>query len=139
MLRGELPRPVWIEYDRWTHQGATIISKRQDDWSLTFRRGFVAAVTCTAQDWLAHGDAITAAQPIEEVTLTTLLPWEFRPYAYRVPVPVGPQGHALRSGIEVRLTNYGTWIRFKQAADATHENVLRAYWPRVKKWHLPGA
>ncbi len=36
-----------------------------------FRRGFVESLTLTAADWLAHADAITAAQPIREVTLTT--------------------------------------------------------------------
>jgi uncharacterized protein (TIGR02996 family) len=35
-----------------------------------YRRGFVASITCTAADWLAHADAITAATPLEEVTLT---------------------------------------------------------------------
>lgn len=36
-----------------------------------FRRGFVESVTCTALDWLAHGDTILACQPVREVTLTT--------------------------------------------------------------------
>jgi hypothetical protein len=36
-----------------------------------FSRGFVTSVTCTSQFWLARGDAITAAAPIETVTLTT--------------------------------------------------------------------
>lgn len=39
----------------------------------TFRRGFVAAVTLSAEDWLRHADALTEQQPIEEVTLTTTL------------------------------------------------------------------
>jgi len=34
------------------------------------RRGFVASIICTAADWLRHADDITAAAPIEEVTLT---------------------------------------------------------------------
>lgn len=41
----------------------------------TYRRGFVASVTCTAADWLAHADAILAAQPVQEVTLTTWPEW----------------------------------------------------------------
>jgi hypothetical protein len=36
-----------------------------------FRRGFLESVTCTAADWLAHGDAIYAREPVTEVTLTT--------------------------------------------------------------------
>ncbi len=35
------------------------------------RRGFVECVTCDAADWLTHADAITAAHPVREVTLTT--------------------------------------------------------------------
>jgi uncharacterized protein (TIGR02996 family) len=36
-----------------------------------YRRGFVHAVTCTAADFLAHGDAIRAAHPVRSVTLTS--------------------------------------------------------------------
>lgn len=35
------------------------------------RRGFVEQVTCTAADWERHADAILAAHPAREVTLTT--------------------------------------------------------------------
>jgi hypothetical protein len=42
------------------------------DVDLLFRRGFVEEVTGSAGDWLAHGDAIRAAQPVARVTLTTL-------------------------------------------------------------------
>ncbi|MES2342320.1 MAG: TIGR02996 domain-containing protein [Pseudomonadota bacterium] len=38
---------------------------------LTFRRGFVERVTCTADDWEEHGDTIARAQPVREVELTT--------------------------------------------------------------------
>jgi uncharacterized protein (TIGR02996 family) len=38
-----------------------------------FRRGFLESVTCSAADWLAHGDAIYAREPVTSVTLTT--PW----------------------------------------------------------------
>lgn len=37
-----------------------------------WRRGFVESVTCSAADWLRHADAITAAHPVERVTLTSL-------------------------------------------------------------------
>ncbi len=36
-----------------------------------FRRGFVEAIRCSADDWLTHADAILAAQPVREVVLTT--------------------------------------------------------------------
>ncbi len=74
---------------------------------LVWRRGFVHSITCTAADWLEHGDAILAAQPVEEVTLTTWPTYERdddsggRRYA-----PWGVSG-------------------------------LRSRWSRVRHWHLP--
>ena len=41
------------------------------DW----HRGFIADVTCTAADWLAHGDALRAAHPVTSVRLTTEPDW----------------------------------------------------------------
>lgn len=38
---------------------------------LTFRRGFIEAVTCDWPTWRDHGDAILASNPIQEVTLTS--------------------------------------------------------------------
>lgn len=49
----------WLSYWRW-------------------RRGFIVAVGCTAESWLEHGDAIVAAAPVEEVTLTTVPPQAWR-------------------------------------------------------------
>lgn len=40
-------------------------------------RGFIESVTCTAADWLAHAEAIRAAQPVTRVTLTTPLLMEW--------------------------------------------------------------
>lgn len=37
----------------------------------TTARGFVEHVTCPAADWLAHGDAVIAANPVRRVRLTT--------------------------------------------------------------------
>ncbi len=37
---------------------------------VTFRRGFVAEVSCSARDWLTHGPVLVACQPLERVTLT---------------------------------------------------------------------
>lgn len=39
-----------------------------------FRRGFVEYLTLPAAAWLAHADAVLAAQPVREVRLTTLPP-----------------------------------------------------------------
>lgn len=41
------------------------------DRGAVIRRGFVESVTCTAADWMQHADAILAAQPLRQVTLTT--------------------------------------------------------------------
>ncbi len=40
---------------------------------LHYHRGFISHITCTAADWLNHGDAIVIEHPIETVTLTTLI------------------------------------------------------------------
>ena len=75
----------------------------------TFRRGFVHAITCTAADWLTHADAILAAQPVEEVTLTTddeLIEMDAAVRAYR---------------------------------DGTPSVWTMRRWPRIKKWTLPQA
>ena len=37
--------------------------------AVTWRRGFVESITCTAADWHRHGKAILAAQPVREVRL----------------------------------------------------------------------
>lgn len=39
---------------------------------LVYSRGFVESVTCTAADWLKHGDAIREQHPVTRVTLTTM-------------------------------------------------------------------
>ena len=43
------------------------------DWlsGAVISRGFVHAISCTTAGWLTHANAILAAQPIREVTLTT--------------------------------------------------------------------
>lgn len=39
---------------------------------VAYRRGFVTELITSAADWLQHADAILAAQPVREVTLTTM-------------------------------------------------------------------
>lgn len=46
---------------------APLVGTRSAGW----RMGFVESVTCDAADWLAHGDAVLAREPVERVTLTT--------------------------------------------------------------------
>jgi uncharacterized protein (TIGR02996 family) len=43
-----------------------------------FSRGFISRITCSWTDWLAHADAIRAAQPVERVKLTTIVEFEIR-------------------------------------------------------------
>jgi uncharacterized protein (TIGR02996 family) len=43
----------------------------------TFRRGFVESVTCSCADWLAHGPAVVAAQPVTAVRLADVRPATF--------------------------------------------------------------
>jgi uncharacterized protein (TIGR02996 family) len=64
----ELPNPVaWFAVDpnpaHWFW----------DRFRPEYRRGFPSAVTCTWEDWRDHADAILAAHPVREVTLTTRL------------------------------------------------------------------
>jgi uncharacterized protein (TIGR02996 family) len=51
---------------------------------IAITRGFVHSVTCTAADWLAHGDAIRAAHPVREVTLTTVTDQDVQALADRL-------------------------------------------------------
>jgi uncharacterized protein (TIGR02996 family) len=44
---------------------------------IEYRRGFVESVTCTATDWLAHGPAVIACQPVTRVTLSDKVPIDF--------------------------------------------------------------
>ena len=57
----------WSYWTRW----APLVLRYLRGCRWSYRRGFVESVTCTAEDWMAHADAILAEQPIQEVTLTT--------------------------------------------------------------------
>lgn len=64
--------PRLIHHRLWA--GATLLNIYEADnahvqWS--FRRGFVHAVTLSADAWLEHADALLAVAPVREVTLTT--------------------------------------------------------------------
>jgi uncharacterized protein (TIGR02996 family) len=62
-LENSHPRLQWI--------GELVEVFRHEDFRYSWRRGFVEEITCTARLWLAHADAILAAQPVREVRLTT--------------------------------------------------------------------
>ena len=86
------------------------------------RRGFIHGVACTAADWLANGDAITAAQPVQEVTLTT---W--------------PETRFWGGGPSIKVCVYfaGSHRRLFFEEGTLLTEMLRAEWPRVRKWTLP--
>lgn len=75
-----------------------------------FRRGFVETVEITADCWLAHADAILAAQPVQHVTLMTM-----------------PNPRSLGA----RNTQWARGVG-KQVM-----RLLSRRWPRVKTFTLP--
>ena len=80
------------------------------DFHCTYRRGFVAVVTCTAADWLAHGDAITACQPVEKVRFSVM--------------PTDDELIAMDAAVRAyRDGRPSVWTMRR--------------WPRVKTWVLP--
>ena len=68
--------------------------------SVRFERGFLHTVIVSANEWLAHGDAITASHPVREAILTTHLPAFPRTVTARVPAGIILQ----IAGREVELT-----------------------------------
>lgn len=112
----------------WTNRVAWFEPFRRNCQAWEYRRGFVAAVTCTADDWLRHGDAITAAQPIEAVTLTT----DFDPQDI----------HAVIHEGRIALSFAGREMIHDRRKCSRRDgwmipDMLRAEWPRVKTWTLP--
>ncbi|TXI06506.1 MAG: TIGR02996 domain-containing protein [Rhizobium sp.] len=51
--------PVW-------YGGRSLVC---DAWEVTFSRGFISEVTCTAADWLKYGEAVLREHPIAKVQL----------------------------------------------------------------------
>ena len=86
------------------------------------RRGFISAVTCSAADWLTHGDAVLAAHPVTEVRLTGGLD------PFMVGQLMAETGdHPGLSGFDIR----------GQGFCRDPEPLLHRRWPRVRTWHLP--
>jgi uncharacterized protein (TIGR02996 family) len=96
-----------------------------------FNRGFVWKAMTTANRWLIHADAITAAHPIQRVTLTTRLYWQMRNYnaVLSDQVNFGPESRlckpmhpdeidrALRKGIDVALRHEWPGIAIEMPAE----------------------
>jgi uncharacterized protein (TIGR02996 family) len=66
-----LPAAVGMRFI--AHIDQTLPADRDDDIPRALvRRGFIESVECSAADWVAHGDALTAAHPVTDVALTTV-------------------------------------------------------------------
>lgn len=94
---------------------------------ITFWRGFVESITCTAADWLQHGDAVLAAHPVTKVTLTS------RPELdnFRTAPAI--------DGVMCRLSGRATEAEWPAGAALTSvaRRLLEAEWPGVA-FELPG-
>ncbi len=63
----------------WLNPSLMALESERAGCACQWRRGFVHAITLSAAAWIANADAILAAQPVREVTLTT---W---PHSLRTP------------------------------------------------------
>lgn len=97
------------------------------------RRGFIEAVELPWGSWRDHGDAILVAAPVQEVTLTTRPPLEWRGVHWSAKVGiVGFKASYPETGLE--LWQDGQPNAFD---DRAYRSLLSARWPRVKTWNLP--
>lgn len=80
--------------------------------------GFLTVVDCSAADWLAHGDAVLAREPVERVSLTTWPELTFH----------GPN-YSLAGDPADRWFNTDA---LPSPADGIERRVLSARWPGVK-------
>jgi uncharacterized protein (TIGR02996 family) len=72
-----------VEYWRGNAAGSPVLQWPDSVYALTggnpapepaWRRGFVAGLRCTLAEWLAHGPALAAAHPLQEVRLSDRQP-----------------------------------------------------------------
>lgn len=94
----------------WMRPYLLFESHRHADWYI--RRGFIERITCTAPDWFAHADAVTAAHPLlRDVQLTTI---------------PGRDDFAERHGFK----SMGEFLRFvRDNAGKTVAEMLAYEWP----------
>ena len=89
----------------------------------TFVRGFIERVTCTAADWLSHGDAIRAAHPVTCVRLTT----ELGPHVTYSSYDLDNRLLTIRFTARLKSVTWGP----EQAEVAAYLKLLQAEWPGV--------
>lgn len=74
---GWQPRPVSGRSPLTLHFGEPLSDPPA--FLFTFRRGFVAAVNCPLDAWLAHGPAVVRAHPVTALRITDRVPWNPAP------------------------------------------------------------
>jgi uncharacterized protein (TIGR02996 family) len=94
--------------------------RERQRFTCTARRGFAESITASAADWLTHGDAILAAHPVGQVTLTD--------------IPALEQSAADRDGYEMNLPGRKTKLRFQWETFTSDIllALLGAEWPAIK-------
>lgn len=119
----ECPYCVVRRKEERLHGDKSAAQWRRLPWGMSsrrsWRRGFITQLLCAAADWLAHGDAILAAHPVETVRLTT------RPEAECLPGPAW-QFAGRRRLHQPRAGNGPNELR-----PPTTREMLAAEWPGV--------
>lgn len=118
IVAGRAPAPDLTLSPRWSSSsGGTSLPPLNDSIEGKIQRGFLGALCCSAEDWIACGDGILQDHPIQSVELTTL------PILYRVQGEDGAR-FTTRSGTEPR----------EMFDDASHAAVVEALsydWPAI--------
>jgi uncharacterized protein (TIGR02996 family) len=77
-IRGALAGICGTAWTRWPDSLHRLVGGpgrlEERGWSWVWRRGFIAAVHCPLAEWIAHGPALAAAHPLEEVRLSDRRP-----------------------------------------------------------------
>ncbi len=89
-----------------------------------YTRGFVSDITCTAANWLVHADTLTAAQPIERVTLTT---W---PEMHRSPQGTFKGDHRVTMFVSDKKY-HAAYVPQPTPNEVACTILLNAEWPRI--------
>jgi uncharacterized protein (TIGR02996 family) len=73
-IRGALAGICGTAWTRWPDSLHRLVGSpgrlEERGWSWVWRRGFIAAVHCPLAEWIAHGPALAAAHPLQEVRLS---------------------------------------------------------------------
>lgn len=122
-----VPKPGSYNWDGWVPKGFGLdypAGTERLGHRATLSRGFVSALACTWDAWRTHADAITRAQPIERVTLTTAPD----PTPLRSRLRKMPDG---REKVEEISGRYANQIYRPNAMELYLTRLLSACWPRI--------